>query len=342
MPDILEIIKSLSDIPGVSGDEKLVREEIINYIKNYCEYNIDALGNVVAYKKGRKRAKNKIMLSAHMDEVGFIITNIDDSGLLRFATVGGIDSRVIPGKSVEVGDRRIYGVIGAKALHQLEDKEKDEPLPSDKLYIDIGANDKADALNYVRQGDRAIFSARFTALGENKILGRAFDDRAGCALLVALIQSELEYDCAFAFTVQEETGGTGAFAAAYAVEPDISIVVEATTASDIAGVEPDMVVCEQGKGAVISFMDKAAVYDPKLYHLALETASGAGIPCQPKAGVFGGNESSSIQISRGGVRTMSVSLPCRYIHTAGNVLGVPDIHSTLQLLDKLISAVAEL
>lgn len=341
MPDIIGTLKRLSEIPGVSGDEKLVREEVINQIKNYCEYNIDVLGNLIAYKKGRKRGK-KIMLSAHMDEVGFIITNIDDSGLLRFAAVGGIDSRVIPGISVEIGDSRIYGVVGAKALHHLENKEKAEPVPTDKLFIDIGANDKSDAMKHVRQGDRAVFSGQFTTLGEDKVLGRAFDDRAGCALMIELIRSELEYDCVFAFTVQEEIGSVGAFAAAYAVNPDFSIVIEATTASDIAGVEPDMVVCEQGKGAVVSFMDKGAVYDAELYRLALKTASDAAISCQSKAGVFGGNESSSIQVSRGGVRTLSVSLPCRYIHTAGNVLQISDVHSTLKLLGKLIPVIAEL
>lgn len=338
--DIIKIIGKLSGIPGVSGDERLVRNQIIEMIKDHCEYEADSLGNLIAYKKGAERAKNRIMLSAHMDEVGLIVMSADDSGLLRFSTVGGIDNRVIHGKSVEIGENRVYGVIGAKALHHLDDKEKDEPLSADKLYIDIGALGKDDALKHVRPGDRAVFTSAFTRLGDDKILGRAFDDRAGCALLIALIQSELACDCVFAFTVQEETGGAGAAAAAYTIEPNISVVVEATTASDIAGTEPDMVVCELGKGAVLSFMDRGAVYDAELYHLALKIASDNGIPCQPKAGVFGGNESGRIQTSRGGVHGMAVSLPCRYIHTPQNMLCTADVLNTFELLKKLIPTLA--
>lgn len=338
----IDILQKLSDIPGVSGDEGRVRDAVIELIGDYCECKIDAAGNLLACKKGAAKPKNRLMLCAHMDEVGLIVTGIDDSGLLRFDKVGGIDDRVIPGKSVEVGEKRICGVIGAKALHQTEDKELAEPLKPDKLYIDIGAADKADALKHVSYGDRAVFSSEFATLGGRKVMGRAFDDRAGCALLISLIQSDLPYDCEFAFTVQEETGCTGAQSAAYAIDPDIAIVIDSTTASDIAGVEPDMTVCEQGRGAVISFMDKGAVYNRELYSLALKTANGNGIPCQPKAGVFGGNDSKTIQTSRAGVRVMAVSLPCRYIHTANNVLDTADIESSLELLKKLIPAACDL
>lgn len=342
MVKTLDLLKRLSDIPGISGDEKNVRAEIEKQIEQYCEYKIDPLGNLIAFKRGDERPKNKVMLSAHMDEVGFIITHIEDSGLLRFACVGGIDPRVIIGKTVEIGCKRVCGVIGAKATHQTEEKEREEAVPADKLYIDIGASGKDDALKHVKQGDRAVFSAELLDLGKGKILGRAFDDRAGCAIMISLIQSDLPYDCIFAFTVQEEIGCVGAKAAAYTVDPDISIVLEATTASDIAGVEPDMAICEQGKGAVISFMDKGAVYDYSLYNLALETANKNKIPCQTKSGVFGGNDSSAIQVSRGGVRTLAVSLPCRYIHTASCVLCKKDIESTLELVEKLIPEVCVL
>lgn len=342
MTKTVDLLKKLSDIPGVSGDEKNVRAEIEKQIEKYCEYNVDALGNLIAFKKGAKRPKNKVMFCAHMDEVGFIVTHIEDSGLLRFSCVGGIDSRVIIGKAVELGDKRVYGVIGAKATHQAEEKELDEAISADKLYIDIGANDKDDALKYVKTGDRAVFAAEFSELGKDKILGRAFDDRAGCALMISLIRSELPYDCTFVFTTMEEVGCVGATAAAYTVESDISVVIEATTASDIAGVSPDMAVCEQGKGAVISFMDKATVYDYSLYNTALEVAAKNKLPCQTKSGIFGGNDSKSIQVSKGGVRTLSVSLPCRYIHTASNMLCKKDIKNTLKLLEKLVPVLCTL
>jgi endoglucanase len=337
LENMVEILRELSRIPGVSGAEDAVRRAIIQHIKQYCEYSTDALGNLLAHKKGAEKPARKLMLSAHMDEVGLIVTGIEDSGLLRFATVGGIDNRVILGKAVELDQSEICGVIGAKALHQLEEKEKEEPLPPDKLYIDVGAADKQDAEERVRQGFRAVFSAEFRRLGEHKLLGRAFDDRAGCALLIALIQSDLAFDCDFAFTVQEETGHAGASTAAYALEPEVSVVVEATTASDIPGVTKDMIICEQGKGPVISFMDKSAIYDSGLYGLAYSAAEKAGVPCQSKLGVFGGNESGAIQTARAGVRCLAVSLPCRYLHTPSCVLDTRDILSTYELLKAMIS-----
>ena len=335
MPDITAILKELSAIPGVSGDESRVCEAIIRHIEGHCDYSVDNLGNLLAHKKGAAKPAKKLMLSAHMDEVGLIITGIDETGLLRFTTVGGQDNRVLLGKSVEIGD--LYGVIGAAATHQLSEKEKEEPLPPDKLYIDIGAADKADAEKRVKPGARAVYSAEVKPLGEHKILGRAFDDRAGCAILIALIRSDLAFDCDFAFTVQEECGQAGAKAAAYTLEPEISIVVEATTASDIPGVPKDMVICEQGKGAAVSFMDRSAVYDKNLYELAFLAAEKAGVPCQSKLGVFGGNDSGAIQTARSGVRCLAVSLPCRYLHTPGCVLDTRDIQSAFELLKMLVA-----
>jgi len=341
MNEALKALKKLSAIPGASGDEARVRDEIISQIKGYCTFTVDPLGNLICDYKGKKRAKSKVLFCAHMDEVGFIITNIEDSGLLRFGAVGGIDDRVVLGKAVLIGERGMYGVIGAKAGHQLKEKEKTEPVPADRLCIDIGAKDKQDALSFVKPGDRAVFYSEFTELCENKIMGRAFDDRAGCALLISMIRKKQEYDCTFAFTTQEETGCSGAMTVGYSVNPDISVIVDATTASDIAGVEPKMTVCELGKGAVVSFMDKGAVYDGGLYGLTLDTASGSRIPCQVKAGVFGGNDSRSIQTARGGARVIAVSLPCRYIHTGNCVLDKSDIKNTEKLLNKLLSELCE-
>ena len=336
MSDTLKILEKLSMIPGASGDEVRVRDEIILQIGDSCKLTVDALGNLICDYKGKKRAKNKVMFCAHMDEVGFIVTGVEDSGLLRFVSVGGIDDRVVPGKSVIIGERRVYGVIGAKATHHLKEKEKTEPVPLDKLYIDIGAKDKDDALNFVKPGDCAVFYAEFTELYKNKIMGRAFDDRAGCALLISMIQKKPEYDCVFVFTTQEETGCSGAMAAGYFVNPDVSVVVEATTASDIAGVDAGMTVCKLGEGAAVSFMDKGAVYDAELYRLALKVAEENKIPCQTKSGVFGGNDARSLQTARDGTRILALSLPCRYLHTGNCVLDKSDVKNTEKLLDKLL------
>jgi len=340
---MINTIRILTDIPGTSGDEGRVRDAIMEMVSPYADtVQVDPLGNLIAFKKGKRTPKNRLLYCAHMDEVGFIVTFIEDSGLLRFAPVGGIDSRVVVGKAVEVGDNRLHGVIGTKAVHRQSDKEKEDVLPFDKLYIDIGAKDKEDAERHVSPGDRAVFYSGFREFGEGNILAKALDDRAGCALLIELMKSELDYDSYFAFTVQEETGCTGAVTAGYSVDADISVVVETTTASDIAGVGGDKQVCALGKGPVISFMDKGSVYDGELYRLALRAAKDAGIPTQPKAGVFGGNESRSLQVARDGARILAVSLPCRYIHSPSNMLRVPDIGYTRDLLLMLNSRMGDL
>ena len=339
---LLKTLEIISQIPGVSGREDAVRAAITAELDGICEYQIDPLGNVIAFKKGKQRAQNKILLSAHMDEVGFIVTYIEESGLLRFAPVGGIDTRVVLGKPVEVGEKRVWGLIGTKPIHLTEEKDSEKALKFEQMQIDIGAKDRAEAEQYVRPGDRAVFASGFSYLGENMIMGRAFDDRAGCALLLDLARSDLEYDCWFSFTVQEESGCTGAITAGYTVAPAIAVAVETTTASDIAGVSPDKTVCALGRGGVLSFMDKGTVYDYDLYAAARDMAAEKGIPCQPKQGVFGGNESRSLQVARGGAHTLAVSLPCRYLHTAQNVLSIDDIRTTRILLEAIIEMAAVL
>lgn len=343
MNTMMETIKALTEIPGVSGDEHRVREAILSMVDG-CAASVttDALGNLLVFKKGQAVPKNKIVFCAHMDEIGFIITNITDDGLLRFINVGGIDSRVVLGKPVEIGEKRLYGVIGTKATHQSSPQEKEEPIPLDKLYIDIGAKDKAEAEKHVALGDRAVFYSEFRELGEDHIMARALDDRAGCALLVQLIRSDLPYDCHFAFTVQEETGCIGAVTAGYTIAPDISVVVEATTASDIGGVAPDRTVCRFGEGPAVSFMDRGTVYDSQLYHMALALAEEKAIPAQSKTGVFGGNDSRALQVARSGARPMAISLPCRYIHSPSNMLKKSDIQHTFDLLLALNGALGEL
>lgn len=343
MDSIIDIISRLSEIPGVSGDEGKVRETITGLIKDHVEWHkADALGNLTAFKKGSSAPKNRLLYSAHMDEVGFIITMIEDSGLLRFSNVGGIDSRVVVGKALEVGPGRLPGIVGTKPVHLQKDGEKEEALPLDKLYIDIGAKDREEAEKHVSPGDRAVFTGGLTRFGGGMLMGKALDDRAGCALLIAMIRSELPRDCYFSFTVQEETGCTGAVTAGYAIEPDIAVAVETTTASDIAGVTPENEVCRLGAGPVISFMDKGTVYDHGLFTLALETAKANGIPAQVKNGVYGGNESRSLQTAKSGARTLAVSLPCRYIHSPANMLCEADLEPALDLLKAFCAAAANI
>lgn len=336
-----ELLKKLCLINGVSGDECDVREFIISQVENLCEYRIDNLGNLICFKKGRKAPDKKIMIAAHMDEVGFIVTSIRDDGTLTFGAVGGIEPVVAVGRQVIVGKNNLSGVIGSTAVHNLSAEQRDKAPKMDSLYIDIGASDKADAEKYVRPGDCVYFDSRFVEFGENCIKAKAIDDRAGCAIMIRLMQQELEYDTYFVFNVQEEIGLRGSGVSAFAVQPDIAIVLESTTASDIDGVSGAKRVCSLGNGPVVSYMDRSTLYDRRLFKLAFDTAEENNIPCQTKTVIAGGNDSGAIHISGKGVRTMAVSLPCRYLHSPSCVINFKDMENAYKLVEILSEKVAE-
>ena len=337
---MLEYIKDLCQIPGISGDEAAVREYLIDKIKDKAKYEVDPLGNLFVFKQGKERAKNKVMLAAHMDEIGLIITAITQEGFLKFANVGGIDSGVLLGRSVEIGDKRIPGVIGLVPLHLVKDDAANKLPDEDELYIDIGAKDNEEALRYVALGDPAVLAGAPVHVGESCLKARALDDRAGCAIMLKLIESDLPYDLTFVFTVQEEVGLRGARAAAHAVKPDFAIVIEATTAADIAGVEAEKQVCALGKGAVVSFMDRTTVYNRELFKKAFEIAQANNILAQVKAAVAGGNDAGAIHSSAGGVKTISISLPCRYLHSASCMISINDLEESFKLVTKLAESLA--
>lgn len=328
------MLKELCLINSTSGDESAVRDFIINEIKDYCEYDVDNLGSVIALKKGRKTPDKKVMLCAHMDEVGFIITDITDDGYLKFAPVGGIDSKVAADRVVKVND--VKGVIGLKPVHLLGEDEKKKSPKYKELCIDIGAKDKEDAQKYVHLGDYAYFESEYYEFGDSFIKSKALDDRIGCMLLIELIKSELEYDTYFCFNVQEEVGLRGSACTAYAVQPDISVVFESTTAGDICGVSGGDRVCVLGEGPVVSFMDGRTIYDKELYRLAMEIAENNGIKAQTKTAIAGGNDAGAIQTSGKGSRVMAISLPCRYIHSAASVVKESDIDETRKLVKALL------
>jgi putative aminopeptidase FrvX len=335
-----ELLKKLSEARGVSGHEDEVREIILEEIRPYAEkIEVTPLGNIIAFRKGKNRAPKKLMISAHMDEVGLIVTHITDEGLLKFSTVGGIDRRVLPGKSVTIG-KNVHGVVGLKPIHVLKKDEREKSVPLEELYIDIGALTREEAQAAVLPGDTATFNSVFQT--ENgTIVGRALDDRAGCAILIELMRCEPKYDTVFAFVVQEEVGLNGAKTAAYSVEPDAAIVVEATTAADVPGVEEAKQVCRLGSGPAVSFMDRRTVYDREYYRLAFRAAEKAGVKCQAKQAATGGNDAGAIHPSRGGVRTAAVSLPCRYLHSAVGIISQEDYFAALKLIETLAELIEE-
>ena len=321
---MLELIKKFCGVSGISGREDKVRELIISEIEGIADYEIDALGNLIVHKKGKKPAKNKVMVAAHMDEVGMIVTYISDDGTLKFSTVGGVDARVYLGRAVKVGENAVSGLIGVKPIHMLEKSEELDMPKADELYIDIGASSKEEAKSVVNLGDDVWFDSDIVTFGDGFLKGRALDDRVGFSVAVSMIKSELEYDMEFAFTVQEEIGTRGAATAAFGIAPDYAIVLETTTAADIPGVENEKRVCTLGEGAVVGFMDNGTIYNRELYKLAFRLGEENNIKVQTKTMVAGGNDARAIHKSGKGVRTIAVSLPCRYLHSPSCVIKLSD------------------
>ncbi|MGN0498068.1 MAG: M42 family metallopeptidase [Acutalibacteraceae bacterium] len=338
----LSFLKKLCLARGISGDEKSVSDLIQKRLRDSgAEIITDGMGNLLVTKKGRNRAKNKVLLSAHMDEVGFIVTDINSDGTLRIETVGGIDRKAVYGKNVLVGRNGINGVVSVKPVHLLKPDEKDSVIPVEKMVVDIGADSREEALKYVSLGDSVSFVPNYND-DNGIIMAKALDDRAGCFILTEILRQELEYDITCSFVVQEEIGLRGAKAAAYTLEPDFAIVVEATTASDIPGCDETNTVCSVGDGAVLSFMDRSTIYDKECLQLALKTAEEKNIKVQLKRAVAGGNDAGAIHTSRSGVRTMAVSLPCRYIHSQTGLISMEDLASSLDIVKEMAMKLAVL
>ncbi|MBR2175919.1 MAG: M42 family peptidase [Clostridia bacterium] len=335
-----KLLERLCTACGISGDEGEVREIILQEIKPFADdIKVDALGNVIVFRKGRERAKRKLMISAHMDEVGFIVTDITSEGLLKFTSVGGINNSAAFAKQVLIGKNKIHGVVCSKPVHLLSADEKKKCPKIESLSIDIGAKSKEEAKQYVRLGDSIMFDS-FYENKDGRIIAKALDDRFGCLVLITMIKSELPYDMYFTFCVQEEVGLRGSTAAAFTVAPDSAIVIEATTAADVPFAENEKRVCLVGGGAVVSFMDRASIYDKGYYDLAMEIAEKNGIAAQTKTMVAGGNDAGAIHRSRGGVRTAAVSVPCRYLHSSSSLISVSDAQAVYSLVSELAKRIA--
>ena len=276
---MLSLVKELCLLNGVSSGEDEVRDFLMERCRPYAaSMRVDALGNLIVFKQGEKSTGNKLMLTAHMDEVGFIVNDITEDGHLKFAPVGGIDPRVVIGKRVSVGRDKRPGAIGLKAYHLVSDEEEKRVPDFEDLYIDIGAKDRADAQTVVSLGDLVAFESDAVEFGSDMLKAKAIDDRVGCAVMLQLIEEELPMDCTFVFSVQEEVGTRGAFGAAFSVTPEIALVLEGTTAADLPGTDGHRRVAAPGKGPVLSFMDSGTVYDRGLFELLRDLAEQHNIP----------------------------------------------------------------
>ncbi len=336
---MIELLKTLCELNGPTSNEGRVREYIKKYVKPYAdEIREDVMGNLIVFKKGKLRREKKLMVCAHMDEVGLIITDITDDGYLKFDFVGGVDTRVVIGKRVLVGKKEVAGIIGFKAVHLTTPEERKKAPKISELCIDIGCDKKSAAEKLVSRGDTAIFASPFMQLSENRFKAKAVDDRFGCAIMLRLIEEELLYDTYFAFTVQEEAGCRGAYTVAYSVEPDIALVLDATTASDIPSCEGSAKVCTLCGGAVIGYMDRGTIYDKKLFAHLRDIAEKKGLLWQIKTRIAGGTDAGVIHKSKKGVRTTGVSLPTRYIHSPSSVFDIRDVETALSLTREFVNS----
>jgi endoglucanase len=326
----IKLLEKLCNAIGISGDEGEVRKTVLDEIKPYAdEFKVDAMGSVLAIKHGRGAKRVRVMVDAHMDEVGFFIVADEGEGIYRFETVGGIDPRQLLGKQVYVGRERIPGVIGGKPVHLMGASARKSKVPVDGLRIDIGIAGVAQV------GDRAGFATKFRRVGPS-IMSKAIDDRIGVATLIELLKQEpSNVDLCAAFSVQEEIGLRGAKVAAQYFKPDMAIAIDSTPANDLPvydGSENTSYNVKLGLGPAIYIADGSTLHDPRLVRFLGDIGDARKIPYQFRQPGGGGTDSGAIQRSLAGVPTVSVSVPHRYTHSPISISRVDDWKNTINLL----------
>ena len=334
-------LETLCKLPGVSGREDAVRAYIREQVTPYAEEIIeDAMGNLLVHVRGEQPEEpgKKLLIAAHMDEVGVIITDITEDGYLKFDFVGGVDRRVVLGKKVMLGDRAIHGIISLKPFHLTSVEERGKVPPLKSLYIDIGVTSREEAEKLVSTGDVGTFPDWTLLFGNGCLMAKAIDDRVGCTVMLELIRKGLPRDAWFAFTVQEEVGCRGAKTAAWRLQPDYALILEGTTAADLPSQSGGDKVCCPGKGPVIPFMDGGSIYDPGLYRKLTALADERGIPWQTKTKVSGGTDASSIQRSCAGARVAAISAAVRNIHSPSCVIFLEDMQRIYDLTHAFLEA----
>ena len=335
-------LKTLCALSGVSSCEDEVRDYIHKRVEPCADsVRTDALGNLIVFKRGTRPTGNKLMLCAHMDEVGLMVKSVSEDGYLKFGCVGGIDRRVLLGKEVAVGAKRVPGVIGLKAIHLTTPEERKKVPKLTDYYIDIGAKNREEALARVELGDACAFVSDAVELGGGMLKAKAIDDRVGCAVMVKLLEEDLPMDCTFVFTAMEEVGCRGAFGAAFSVTPEIALVLEGTTAADVPSLTEDRQVCWPGKGPVLSWMDGGTIYDRALFERLRTLAEDNGLTWQMKHYVSGGTDARAVQRTKAGVRVAGISAAVRYLHAPGSVCSISDAEQMLALARLFLQDLAE-
>jgi endoglucanase len=333
----IKLLEKLSNTLGVSGDESAIREIVLEEIKSLADdIKIDVMGNILATKRGKGNDLPKVMVAAHMDEIGFMLTHDDGKGIFRFSPVGGMDVRQLAGKPVIVGAKHAPGVIGTKPIHLTKGSELNSEIGVDSLRIDLGP----DNSNKAKIGDWATFATKFTRIGPS-LRGKAMDDRLGVTTLITLLRNApTNIDLLAAFTVQEEIGLRGARVAAYALNPDMAFVLDCTPALDMPvwdGSENTLYRTRVDQGPAIYVADGATLSDPRLVNLLKDVGDSYGIPYQIRQPGDGGTDAGIIHKQRSGIPSVSVSVPGRYVHTAAAIIRLNDWKNSVALLHATLS-----
>ncbi len=326
---LLDTLKTVLSVYGPSGQETRVADVLTAMLREHADsIRTDVMGNLIVEKKGRENGKT-IMFSAHMDHIGLVVTDIEDEGYLRVTPVGGVSLDSMRCRHVVFGS----GVHGVAVCQPT----KGETAGMQHLFVDIGAKDKAEALTMVNLGDACVFAPEIIPLGEHRIAAPAMDDRCACALLAELVMQigTPRNNIAAVFSVQEEVGTRGAAAAAFRIAPDLGVGIDVTAWGDTPEVKLPAV--KLGEGAAVKFMDRSMIATPCVRDALIAAAEKAGVPYQREILPFGGTDGAAIQHSRGGVPAGTLSIPCRYVHSACEVIDMRDMDGALEILKEFVN-----
>jgi len=340
------LLEELSNAFGPSGCEDEVRRVLARALRDKVDsLQTDALGNLIAFKRGTgPEPRLKVMVDAHTDEVGLMITRIEKDGLLGFRALGGLDGRLLLAKRVVVGKKRLPGVIMAVPVHLTKAEERKHIPKIEQLVLDIGATSEEKAKELVQIGDYVTFDTRFQVLAKDGLRaakGKAFDDRAGCAVAAALADGDYPLDLYLSFSAEEEIGLRGAQVAAFRIEPDVAFALEGTVCDDMPKKEDVSPTTQLGKGPAITVMDRSFIADKRLVRLLIDTAQAKGLPYQFKQPGVGGTDAGAIHLSKAGVPSVAVAVPCRYIHAPVSLLSLNDFDNLVALMKATLHALPE-
>lgn len=337
-----EVLRDLCLLDGVPGYEDPVREYLEAQAKPYAdEMYTDSLGNLFVFKKGRQAAKKPLMVCAHMDEVGFLVRNVTEEGMLKLTPAGSVDPRVLIGRRMRVGEKKTLGVISLKAIHLTTQEERKKAPELSSLYVDIGATSKSEAESVAEVGDPVVFDSDFAEFGDQCVKAKALDDRIGCAVLLELLKKELPRDTYFVFTTSEEIGSRGARVAVQRLNPGAVLTIEGTTAADMPDVPKHKQSTRLREGAVVSLIDKGNVYSRGLRQAVTEEADRRGVRWQYRQSANGSTDAQYATIGAEGALTFGLSAPVRYIHCACGVAYLPDVEQVLRMAEIVLEKAGE-